>query len=107
MLLRFGILLPSLMTDEQKDIFSRSFRENTSGEPIYYLDEWFSNIAQGLITISATDEAKPRSKGAPAGSSEETARLMQLKTKAQGKVQNAETMLAAKESERQSMENGL
>lgn len=107
MFLRYGILLPTLMEPEQKQLFSRAFIENYSGEPVYYLDEWFKNISRGIITPSATDEARPHAKQAAPGSTEETARLMQLKTKAQGKIQNAETMLNSKENERQNLENNL
>ena len=106
MLLRYGVVLPSLFTAEQKDLFSKVFFENTTGEPIYYLDEWFQGISTGKITLSATDEAIPknRTKG---GNQEEAARLTQLQTKNNGKLQNAENMLNAKENERNMIEAEL
>ena len=106
MTLRFGVVLPSLFTTEQKDMFSKVFVENISNEPVYYLDEWFRDIATGKIKISATDET-PAKKKAPAGSAEETARLMQLKTKNSGKLQSAENFLVMKESERSMLEAEL
>lgn len=108
MLLRYGVVLPSLFTAEQKELFSKVFYENNVGEPIYYLDEWFQGILSGKITLSATDEAKPKSaKGGKGGANEEAARLMQLQTKNNGKLQNAENMLNAKENERNMIEAEL
>lgn len=107
-LLRYGVTLPSLFTAEQKELFSKVFIENTTGEPIYYLDEWFQGIASGKITLSATDEAKPKNaKGGKAGNQEEATRLMQQQTKNNGKLQNAENMLNAKENERNMVEAEL
>ncbi|WP_428770434.1 hypothetical protein V1L52_00990 [Treponema sp. HNW] len=104
MVLRYGVVLPSLFTSEQKDMFSKAIIENVSNEPVYYLDEWFRDIASGRIKISATDEAPTRKKAAAAGSPEEAARLMQLKTKNAGKLQSAENFLTMKESERAMLE---
>ncbi|MCR4790255.1 MAG: hypothetical protein K5839_04175 [Treponemataceae bacterium] len=105
MMLRYGVLLPSLFTPEQKEMFSKVFINNNYNEPVYYLDEWFTGIAKGAITLSATDEARVPAKGG--GSAEEKARLNQLKTKNQGKIQNADTMLTSKENERRNVENQL
>lgn len=107
MMTRYSIVLPSLFSPEQKEMFSKAIFENTSDEPIYYLDEWFKGIASGVISLSATDEARPRAKSGAAGSTEEARRLLQLKTKNSGKLQNAETMLMAKENERRNIENAL
>lgn len=108
MLLRYGVVLPSLFTAEQKDLFSKAFFENTTDEPIYYLDEWFKGISSGKITLSATDEAKPKNvRNGKGGNQEEVTRLMQLQTKNNGKLQNAENMLNAKENERNMLEAEL
>ena len=105
MLLRFAVVLPTLFTEEQKELFSTVFVENESGEPIYYLDEWFKDIGAGRVSISATDEARPQKKtGAPG---EETNRLQILQSKNNGKLQTAENMLLSKESERSMVEAEL
>ena len=39
MLMRYGILLPSLFKPEQKEFFSRIIYENKPAEPILYVDE--------------------------------------------------------------------
>jgi hypothetical protein len=107
-LLRYGVTLPSLFTAEQKELFSKVFLENTTGEPIYYLDEWFQGIASGKITLSQTDEARPKNaRGGKGGNQEEATRLMQLQTKNNGKLQNADNMLSSKENERNMTEAEL
>jgi hypothetical protein len=58
LLLRFGILSPSLISTEQRDMISRTIFENKTDEPIHYLDEWLTKIAQGSARPSATDEVK-------------------------------------------------
>ncbi len=106
MLLRFGVVLPTLFNPEQKELFSSVFINNDSGEPVYYIDEWFRDIACGRVSLSATDEARPARK-AGTGGNDETARLLQLQSKNNGKLQNAENLIGAKESERASLESDL
>ena len=80
MLMRYGVVLPSLFTPEQKNTFSAAFIENNTGEPVYYLDEWFREIASGRLSLSVTDEARPARKNSD-NPGEENAHLMQLKSK--------------------------
>jgi len=106
MLLRYGVLLPSLFTPEQKLLFSKAIIENNTGEPVYYVDEWFKEIARGNLTISATDESRPQHKnltGTEADSAEQQ-RLMQLQAKNSGKLQSSESILSIKENERNMLE---
>lgn len=105
MLMRFGVVLPSLFTDEQKQTFSSAFVENRLGEPVYYLDEWFQEIVSGRIGISATDEARPARRSGNA--TEEASHLIQLKSKNSGKLQNSENLLTSKESQRAMVEAEL
>jgi hypothetical protein len=58
LLLRFGVLLPTLISAEQRELISKIIMENETGEPIYYVDEWLEKIGLGQITASATDETK-------------------------------------------------
>ncbi len=99
-LLRYGLVLPSLLTEEQRNLFAAIIDDNKTGEPVYYLDEWFNNISKGLITPSATDEARPVKKN-------DTTHFLQLQSKAQGKLQSAENFLKAKGDERTIMERSL
>ena len=51
MLLRFGVVLPSLFTPEQKQLFSTVILDNVTGEPVYYMDEWFKEIVSGRLSL--------------------------------------------------------
>lgn len=106
MLLRFGVLLPSLFTAEQKLLFSKAILENNTGEPVFYLDEWFKEIARGNLSLSATDESRPQHKNLADGQvvTVEQQRLMQLQSKNSGKLQSAESLLSIKENERSMLE---
>ncbi|MBP5328780.1 MAG: hypothetical protein J6Y75_02650 [Spirochaetaceae bacterium] len=86
-LVRYGLVLPSLFTPEQKQLFATVIDENISGEPVYYLDEWLHNISTGQMTLSATDEARPTHHG------DDKQRLMTLQSKNAGKLQTAENYL--------------
>ncbi len=106
MLMRFGVILPSLFTPQSKELFSKIIIGNTSNEPVYYLDEWFRDIGLGRIQLSATDEA-PRSKKPAVGSSEEQNRLLNLQTKSNAKIETLENYLIMKEGERSMLESEL
>ena len=56
--LRFGAILPKLISPEQRATLSKIVFENETGEPVHYVDEWLSKIAKGEIGASATDEVK-------------------------------------------------
>lgn len=58
LLLRYGILLPTLLTKEQQLVLSTIIMENDTNESVYYADEWLDKIATGEISPSAVDETK-------------------------------------------------
>ncbi|MCQ2576052.1 MAG: hypothetical protein MJ162_04840 [Treponema sp.] len=110
MLMRFGVLLPSLFKSESKEFFSRIIYENKTGEPILYVDEWFKEIASGRMKNSMTDENKAPRKAnmtADEAASAEQSRLMQLQSKNSGKLQSSENILSIKENERMMLEGEL
>lgn len=98
--LRFGLVLPTLLSPEQREMFSRVIDENPYGEPLYYIDEWLREIGRGRINPSTTDEVKSKSK-------DDSSRFQQLLSKAQGKLQSAENLLRAKSEERLRYEGEL
>lgn len=108
MLVRFGVLLPSLFKSETKDFFSKIIFENLPREPILYVDEWFKEIASGRMSNSATDEKKTTRSTANMTADQianaEQSRLMQLQSKNSGKLQSAENLLNIKENERNMLE---
>lgn len=59
LVLRFGALLPTLISEEQRVMLSKVVFENKTGEPIYFADEWLKMVAGGQISASASDETKP------------------------------------------------
>ena len=109
MLMRFGVMLPSLFKPEQKEFFSKIKYENDTNEPIMYVDEWFKEIASGRLSNSMTDEKRTPHKAATAeeAAKYEQSRLMQLQSKNSGKLQSAENLLNIKENERAMLESEL
>ena len=98
--LRFGLLLPTLLTEEQKAIFAKVVDENPYCEAVYYLDEWFSAIGKGLFPPSSTDEVR-------VNHSNEAARVSQLLEKTSGKMQSSQNLLRAKSDERTRVEEAI
>lgn len=110
MLMRFGVLLPSLFKIDSKEYFSKIIFENKTNEPILYVDEWFKEIAAGRMSNSATDEkkqVKTANLTAEQQMSAETSRLMQVQSKNSGKMQSSENILNIKENERAMIETEL
>jgi len=56
--LRYGFLLPTLVSREQREMIGKIVVDNNSGEPFYYFDEWLGKVANGQISTSAVDEVK-------------------------------------------------
>lgn len=109
MMVRYGVILPSLFKQETKDFFSKIVIENNTEEPVMYMDEWFKEIASGRMTNSATDEKKQKAANMTPDQAAmaEQSRLMQLQSKNSGRMQSAENMLGMKENEREMLENEL
>lgn len=57
-MLRFGYLLPTAVSKEQREMLARVIDENHTGESIHYIDEWLYKVAMGRIGQSAQDEVK-------------------------------------------------
>jgi len=96
-LLRFGILHPTFLKTETRDFFSTIVIENTLEQPVYYLDEWISNVGTSKMRPSTTDEVK-------VSKSNVSSKLNALLEKAQGKLDGARTMLKQKDKERNDIE---
>lgn len=98
--IRYGMILPTLLTAEQKDAFAKVIDENDLCVPVYYLDEWFGAIGDGRINPSTTDEVRVSSKN-------DSERLKQLYEKANGRKQSSENLMRAKSDERARLENEI
>ena len=99
-LLRFGVLHPNLLSDENRDLISKVIIENNLGQPVFYLDEWLKAVGTGSIKNSMTDEVR-------VAKSNENAHLQQLLDKANGKRDGARNLLEAKSDERSTYETVL
>ena len=64
-MLRFGMLLPTMVSAEQRQMLGKIILDNQTGEPLYYVDEWLKDVARGRINASATDETKPSQRREP------------------------------------------
>lgn len=60
LLLRFGVLLPTMLDKDQREMVAVIIAENATDQPIYYMDEWLMQIAAGAIGVSTSDEAGSR-----------------------------------------------
>ena len=100
LMLRFGLLSPTLVSPGQRTMISKIIFENTTGEPIHYVDEWLKKVASGEISASATDETKAvkRNEGQVVSS-----RL----DKARGQVEAQSGMIAGKMNEIEGLEYNL
>jgi hypothetical protein len=58
--LRYGVLLPQLLSAEHRKAISSIFLENRIDEAVWYCDEWVSMVASGEVNPLATDEAPIR-----------------------------------------------
>ncbi|MFP4643464.1 MAG: hypothetical protein ACLFM0_03840 [Spirochaetales bacterium] len=59
---RFRLLLPTMVSAEQRSVLARVIQKNETGEPVHYVDEWLEQVAHGMVNQSATDETKTRGK---------------------------------------------
>ncbi|MEI6385274.1 MAG: hypothetical protein WCQ50_01480 [Spirochaetota bacterium] len=100
LMLRYGVLLPSLITPEQRDTLAKIIYNKDSDEPIYYVDEWIKGVANGQIKASATDEVK-------SARGDDRAKVNASLQKAQGRKDAVEGTLKAKAEERRSLESDL
>ncbi len=92
LLMRFGILSPGFLSPELQDMVSRIIYENTTGEPVYYVDEWLERISKGLVRPSTVDEIKQ--KGKDTGQ-----RILDAVEKKKGQRDSEVTLLKAKISQ--------
>ncbi|MDR0583873.1 MAG: hypothetical protein LBG57_05930 [Treponema sp.] len=99
-LLRFGMLHPTFISTETRNLFARIVVENELNQPVYYLDEWFKAVGTGVIRPSTTDEVK-------VARNNNAVRIQQLLEKAAGKLDGARALLKAKDQERLNLEHML
>ena len=57
--LRFTLLLPNIVSADQRAMIGSVIDENKTGEPIHYVDEWLLKVLGGYVSPLASDETKP------------------------------------------------
>ncbi len=92
LMLRYGAVLPNIISPEQREMLSKVVLDNKTGEPVYYVDEWMNKIASGQIGTSATDEVKVKKRS-------DDAQVVTKLEKARGQKDVQQGLLATKLSE--------
>ena len=100
LLLRYGVLLPTLLSPDQQEIIRYIVHAKEIDEPFFYLDEWLRSVALGQVGQSATDEVKSKSK-------DDRSRYNTILQRVQGKKDTAESMMKAKADTRKTLEGLL
>ncbi len=100
LLFRYGAVLPSVLSPEQKSLISSIIFENNTGEPIHYMDEWLTKVATGSINPSATDEVKVSQRN-------DKQKILQYREKLQGQKDAAFGLLRNKLNEVEALEERL
>jgi hypothetical protein len=98
--LRYSMLLPSAVSSEQREMFSKIIWENTSGEPVYYLDEWLKAVAKGQVSVSAQDEIKISRK-------DDRQKMNALLERAKGKFEAQQSLIRGNNTEMSDLEQRL
>ncbi len=55
--IRYGYLLPTLLTAEQRSMLAKVIEKNEYDEPVHYLDEWIELVSSRLVNPLLTDES--------------------------------------------------
>ncbi len=103
--LRFGALLPSLITADQRKNLASIFWDNQFDEPIYFMDEWLEMVAKGVLNPLATDEPVS-TKGRQQGSNENAVYVQKLE-RAESQKQAQIGLLQSKFNEMSILENTI
>jgi hypothetical protein len=83
LVLRFGVLLPTMLDKEQRLMIAQIIEKNERDEPIHYVDEWLARVARGDVNVSATDETK----GGPGGASKLNRQLETIRGKVEAQME--------------------
>lgn len=98
--LRYGVLLPTALSPEQRTMLCKVIWENETGEPIYYVDEWLREVATGRIGASAQDETKLAQKN-------ERQKISTLVERAKGRFDAQVGLIRTINAEMEELENRL
>lgn len=97
---RYGAILPSLLSKDHRQVLSQIIWDNNLGEAVWYCDEWVKMVAEGTVNALATDEEASTRKGDPAS---EIARLRGNLSKVMGMKDAIVNFIKKLEQERQDL----
>lgn len=100
LILRFGVLLPTMLDKDQRLMIAKIIDENRLGEPIHYVDEWLAKVGRGEINVSATDETKPTS-------NQQASKVARQLESARGKVEAQIELIRTRNREMETSEENL
>jgi hypothetical protein len=103
MLMRFATISPAMLTPEQIALFDSAIPSNLTGEPVYYLDEWISDVAKGKLELSQEDGLSRQTESAADAST----RMMMLKTRHTGQMAALAEEITEKSGVRDRLEREL
>ncbi|MCL1818554.1 MAG: hypothetical protein FWG35_06450 [Spirochaetaceae bacterium] len=96
--IRYGVLLPTALAPDQREMLAKIIWTNDSGEPIYYVDEWLAAVARGDVSVSAQDEVKVSRK-------DDRSKLTALLEKTKGKLEAQQNLVRGINEEMRGLEN--
>lgn len=100
LVLRYGVLLPTMISQEQRQVIARIIFNNPYGEPVHYVDEWLELVSRGRVSKSAGDEtARPRQSDA--------SRAGAIAEQYRGKFEALQQAVQAKARQMQALETEL
>lgn len=100
LLLRYGVLLPTMLDKDQRLMVAQFIEEDRLGQPIHYVDEWLNHVARGAINVSATDETKPQA-------GKQAAKVSRQLEAARGKVEAQIELIRTRNREMDEQESNL
>jgi hypothetical protein len=100
LLLRYGVLSPTFLSAELRDMLCRIVWENHTGEPVHYVDEWLEKIAKGQVRPSSTDEVKTSQR-------DSSQRMVDALEKRRGQRESEVTILRGKVAQLEDREQEL
>lgn len=56
--LRYGLTTPALIKSDAREMMAKVIQEKNTDEPIFYFDEWLTQVSTGAVNPSAIDETK-------------------------------------------------
>jgi hypothetical protein len=101
--LRYGVLLPSLISPEQRAMLASIIFENKTGEMVHYADDWLMKVGSGEVAPLATDE---EIRVVKKGSADNSANLQRLE-KVQGQYQAQTNLINVKMREMNELEEAV